>query len=65
MFQFRRGTYPARIYSLVFSLDSQLLGVSSDSDTVHIYKLVGNTYGGDTSSSPVVPVIHRTMIDQL
>ncbi|KAI8904471.1 WD40-repeat-containing domain protein [Gorgonomyces haynaldii] len=37
--QFRRGTYPARIYSIQFSLDAQHMCVSSDTDTVHIYKL--------------------------
>ncbi|KAI8813501.1 WD40-repeat-containing domain protein [Cladochytrium replicatum] len=39
LFQFRRGTYPARIYSLSFSLSNAMLCVSSDTDTVHIYKL--------------------------
>jgi len=37
--QFRRGTYPATIYSLSFSLNSSMLCVSSDSDTVHIFKV--------------------------
>lgn len=35
----RSGTYPARIYSLSFNIQSTLLAVSSDSDTVHIFKL--------------------------
>lgn len=39
LFQFRRGTYSAHIYSIAFSIDSQLLAVSSATDTVHIYKL--------------------------
>ena len=39
LFQFRRGTYSARIYSLSFSLTNEFLAVSSDSDTVHIFKL--------------------------
>lgn len=38
--QFRRGTYPALIYSLTFNPQSTLLCVTSDSDTVHIFKLV-------------------------
>jgi WD40 repeat protein len=33
------GTYPATIYSLSFNIQSTLLAVSSDSDTVHIFKL--------------------------
>lgn len=39
LFQFRRGTYAARIYSMAFSLDSTFLAVSSDSETVHVFKL--------------------------
>ncbi|KAJ1679241.1 autophagy protein [Spiromyces aspiralis] len=37
--QFRRGTYPAKIYSISFNVTSTLLCVSSDSDTVHIFRL--------------------------
>jgi autophagy-related protein 18 len=36
---FRRGTYPANIFGISFNLQSNLLAVSSDSDTVHIFKL--------------------------
>ncbi|KAJ3333209.1 autophagy protein [Blyttiomyces sp. JEL0837] len=39
LFQFRRGTYNTRIYSISFDLSSTLLAVSSHSDTVHIFKL--------------------------
>jgi autophagy-related protein 18 len=39
IYQFRRGTYPATIYCINFSLDSSLLCVSSDTGTVHIFKL--------------------------
>ncbi|KAI8922998.1 WD40-repeat-containing domain protein [Entophlyctis helioformis] len=39
LFQFRRGAYGARIYSMSFNLASTMLAVSSDSDTVHIFKL--------------------------
>ena len=49
--QFRRGTYNARIRSLSFSLDSKLLCLSSDSDTIHIYKLVEQV----DPTSPVEP----------
>ncbi|RKP13495.1 WD40-repeat-containing domain protein [Piptocephalis cylindrospora] len=41
LYQFRRGSYPARIYGISFNLVSTLLCVSSDSDTVHIFKLAG------------------------
>lgn len=36
---FRRGTYPATIYGMTFNMQSNLLAVSSDSDTIHIFKL--------------------------
>jgi len=36
---FRRGTYPATIYGMNFGSQSTLLAVSSDSDTIHIFKL--------------------------
>lgn len=39
VYQFRRGTYAAKIYSMSFNLVSTLLCVSSDTETVHIFKL--------------------------
>ncbi|CAB4377482.1 unnamed protein product [Rhizophagus irregularis] len=45
LYQFRRGSYPARIHSISFNLVSSLLCVSSDTETVHIFKLGGNTGG--------------------
>ncbi|KAJ3214695.1 autophagy protein [Dinochytrium kinnereticum] len=42
LFQFRRGTYAARIYSISFDLSNSLLAVSSDTDTVHIYRLMND-----------------------
>ncbi|KAF5380195.1 hypothetical protein D9615_006237 [Tricholomella constricta] len=39
LYQFRRGTREARIYSISFNLVSTLLAVSSAHDTVHIFKL--------------------------
>ncbi|KAI8644216.1 WD40-repeat-containing domain protein [Parasitella parasitica] len=46
VYQFRRGSYSARIYSMSFNLVSTLLCVSSDTETVHIFKLSSNN---DTS----------------
>lgn len=43
--EFRRGTYPAKIYSISFNQTSTLLSVSSDTETVHIFKL-GNGRSG-------------------
>ncbi|KAJ3120797.1 autophagy protein [Physocladia obscura] len=39
LFQFRRGTYNANIYSISFDLSNKYICVSSDTDTVHIFKL--------------------------
>jgi autophagy-related protein 18 len=39
LWQFRRGSSSARIWSINFNLSSTLLSVSSDSSTIHIYKL--------------------------
>ncbi|KAG6877098.1 hypothetical protein C0993_010298 [Termitomyces sp. T159_Od127] len=39
LYQFRRGTREARIYSLSFNAVSTLLAVSSAHETVHIFKL--------------------------
>lgn len=50
LFQFRRGSYPARIFSLSFNLVSTLLCVSSDTETVHIFR-VGGVDGRDRSGS--------------
>lgn len=49
--QFRRGAYPAKIYSISFNAVSTLLSVSSDTETVHIYKLTG-AGGGAPGGSP-------------
>lgn len=47
-FEFRRGSYSARIYSISFNVKSTLMAVSSDTETVHIFKLV---QAGKSSSS--------------
>ncbi|PWN24754.1 WD40 repeat-like protein [Jaminaea rosea] len=52
--QYRRGAYPARIYSMQFNAVSSLLCVSSDTETVHIFKLAGAgaKAGGGGAKSP-------------
>lgn len=53
--QLRRGAYPAVIYHLSFSLQSNFLCVTSDSDTAHIYRLQGHAAegrAGDGSNGP-------------
>ncbi|KAI7154969.1 WD repeat domain phosphoinositide-interacting protein [Hortaea werneckii] len=39
LYQFRRGSMPARIYGMSFNATSTLLCVSSATETVHIFKL--------------------------
>lgn len=39
IYSFRRGTYPAAIYSLSFSPSSSLLGATTENGTVHIFRL--------------------------
>jgi autophagy-related protein 18 len=39
LYQFRRGSMPARIYSMAFNITSTLLCVSSATETVHVFKL--------------------------
>ena len=51
LYQFRRGTYPARIYSISFNLNSTMLCVSSNTDTVHIYKLYNHVNGANGMSN--------------
>ena len=50
LYQFRRGTREAKIYSMNFNLVSTLLAVSSVHDTVHIFKLGASKNGGETSN---------------
>lgn len=50
LFQFRRGTYPSRIFSMSFNLMSTLLCVSSATETVHIFRL-GGQIPSDAASS--------------
>lgn len=42
VYQFRRGTYQTRIFSMVFSNDNQFLTVCCSTKTVHIFKLNSN-----------------------
>ncbi|CAH2352382.1 autophagy-related protein 18 [[Candida] railenensis] len=39
LFQFRRGTYPTKIYSLNFNKDNRYVVATSSSETVHIFRL--------------------------
>lgn len=51
LYQFRRGTYNAKIYSIAFNAVSSLLAVSSDTETVHIFKLSPGGGAGANNTS--------------
>ncbi|KAG5641322.1 hypothetical protein DXG03_005491, partial [Asterophora parasitica] len=55
LYQFRRGTREARIYSINFNVVSTLLAVSSAHDTVHIFKLGPHKSSGPKSEYPSSP----------
>ncbi|KAL2429833.1 Autophagy-related protein 18 [Exophiala dermatitidis] len=56
LYQFRRGSMPARIYSMAFNITSTLLCVSSATETVHIFKLgPQTTRAGDEEDQPASP----------
>ncbi|ORY85744.1 WD40-repeat-containing domain protein [Protomyces lactucae-debilis] len=52
LFQFRRGSLPAKIYSLNFDLSSTFLACSSDSETVHVFKLSHDHARRDRQEAP-------------
>lgn len=51
LYQYRRGTYPSKVFSINFNLASSLLCVSSATQTVHIFRIGGsheeNSAGSD------------------
>ncbi|TYJ57794.1 hypothetical protein B9479_001404 [Cryptococcus floricola] len=51
LWQFRRGTQSAKIFSIHFNLMSTLLAVSSDSSTIHIYRLANSRKNGEKAHS--------------
>ena len=52
LYQFRRGTREAKIYSISFNAVSTLLAVSSATDTVHIFRLIGQKAGDNSGARP-------------
>lgn len=50
-YHYRRGSYPAMVYSLSFSFDASLLCMSSDTGTVHVFK-IEQSAGVAPSTSP-------------
>jgi autophagy-related protein 18 len=51
LYQFRRGSIPARIFSMSFNSTSTLLSVSSATETVHIFRLGAHNASSSRSNS--------------
>lgn len=62
LYQFRRGSMPARIYCMSFNATSTLLCVSSATETIHVFKLAppsanpANGNGHPAASPPSSPM---------
>lgn len=50
LYQFRRGTYPTRIFSLAFSTDNRFVVASSATETIHVFRL-GEEEAANTRSA--------------
>jgi len=55
LYQFRRGSMPARIHCMSFNATSTLLCVSSATETIHIFKLSPQTAATNTHADPTSP----------
>ncbi|ETW06278.1 hypothetical protein, variant [Aphanomyces invadans] len=60
---FRRGSYPATIYSLAFNPTSTLLCCSSDTGTIHIFSLTGaeSAATGSYTLSPILAPVTASL----
>ncbi|ODV96944.1 hypothetical protein PACTADRAFT_48735 [Pachysolen tannophilus NRRL Y-2460] len=56
LYQFRRGTYPTKIFSLSFSSDNKFLATSSATETVHIFRL------GEDEAAKTIPNPHQQLL---
>lgn len=63
LYQFRRGTREARIYSMNFNAMSTLLAVSSAHDTVHIFKLGSSKSSVSSNGKSAPPLSPSASID--
>lgn len=55
LYQFRRGSMPARIYCMTFNATSTLLCVSSATETIHIFKLSPQSPNSGADGIPQSP----------
>ncbi|GAA5806281.1 WD40-repeat-containing domain protein [Helicostylum pulchrum] len=64
VYQFRRGSYSAKIYSMSFNLVSTLLCVSSDTETVHIFKLADADISNHENMDEAPPLKRRSSLQR-
>ncbi|EME40519.1 hypothetical protein DOTSEDRAFT_74175 [Dothistroma septosporum NZE10] len=55
LYQFRRGSIPARIYCMSFNATSTLLCVSSATETIHVFKIAPPGPANGAANRPVSP----------
>lgn len=55
LYQFRRGSIPARIYCMSFNATSTLLCVSSATETIHVFKLAPPGPSNGNANRPISP----------
>ena len=60
--QFRRGTYGARIFSIAFNPLSSLLCVSSDTETVHIFRLLSEKVKASLADTSRAEATRRKLV---
>lgn len=63
LYQFRRGTYQTKVFSMSFSVDNKFLVVCCASKTVHIFKLGNLEEDSDTSNDNNSDVESEDIID--
>lgn len=64
LYQFRRGSLPAQIFSMAFNTTSTLLCVSSGTETIHVFRLVSpqaKSLGSSDLASSQAPSYSRSM----
>lgn len=61
LYQFRRGSMPARIHCMTFNATSTLLCVSSATETIHIFKLNPQSSSNDEAIRPTSSDKSRAM----
>ncbi len=55
LFTFKRGIHTAQIYSLTFNIKSTYVVLSSNSGTIHVFRLGGESSDAHVPASAVAP----------